>query len=94
MQETFENRGGNMGNEETRKKEGNEQPQEVIKKSNLDEEQRSGLGWDNETMNLDKINDVELLLATGYDLDFIEKHHIVRALLEANHELAGSVSWG
>ncbi len=46
------------------------------------------LGWLNDTSDLDKINDVELLMASGYNLKFIQRHHAVGQLLDAAGELA------
>ncbi len=41
------------------------------------------LGWTNTTSDTSKVNDIELLLASCFDVDFVKQHHQVRNLLEA-----------
>ncbi len=50
---------------------------------------RDFLGWANDTVTLDKINGVELLMATGYDLKFMRSHRVVAELFDAYDELVG-----
>lgn len=50
------------------------------------------LGWKNETAEPDKIQDIELLSASGYDFDWVKEHHRVRDLLEANAVYSGGYS--
>lgn len=52
----------------------------------LDAEKKQ-LEWSNDTADLDKINDVELLFATGYNVEFIRTHHRMRELLDAYESL-------
>lgn len=56
--------------------------------------EKSLFGWTNETATLDKVNDVEVYMASGYDLEFIHRHHAVRDLLDANSSLGGPMSLG
>lgn len=53
------------------------------------EAQDISLGWTNETATLEKINDVEVFMASGFDEEFMVQHHAVRDLLAANSDLGG-----
>ncbi len=46
------------------------------------------LGWENQTSWLDKVQDVELLEATGSDYTFLRIHQKVRAILDTMEHLA------
>lgn len=48
-------------------------------------------GWDNATGYLDKVQDVELLSATGYDYRFVNIHHKVRELLDLQDKLGTKI---
>ncbi len=50
-------------------------------------QEKRELEWYDDTCSLEKINDTELFYATGYDPRFINIHHKVRELLEADYEL-------
>lgn len=52
------------------------------------QEEMYDLGWENQTSWLDKVQDVELLEATGADYRFLRTHQKVRAILDCMDRLA------
>src|SRR3989338_1299302 len=51
--------------------------------NNLLEGERNILGWTDDTNDYQRVNEVEMMLCTGYNLEFVRTHHKMSALFDA-----------
>ncbi len=70
---------------------GGDEAREKIFEKIHKETQKSLLEWTDATASLESVNDVQLFMATGYNLEFMKQHRVVKELIDASAQLGGEL---